>query len=315
MTHADGADSRRERQRATLERLLELDAVALQPALDQAARIVAEALEADTVDAFLYEAATDSLVARGTGDTPLGRRQRESGMDRLPLANGGRAAEAFRTGRPHRDGRVDEDAGELEGIKAGLGVRSQLLCPFDVDGERRGILAAVSARPRHFSGQDARFFGAVAGWLGLVLHRAELVQRLLRDAEERDRHEAIAKLLDRLTPRQREIAALLAGGLSNRQIAAQLVLVPGTVANHVEQILARLGLQRRTEVAVLVAEVGAYRPGADGPEPTPTRVVHGALRPGRGSGRRSANGSGAPSGVPRSRHRSGERRPPSRSAP
>ncbi|MCA1644152.1 MAG: LuxR C-terminal-related transcriptional regulator [Chloroflexi bacterium] len=45
-----------------------------------------------------------------------------------------------------------------------------------------------------------------------------------------------------LTPRQREIAGLLARGLPNANIAQQLVLTTGTVANHVASILQRLQL-------------------------------------------------------------------------
>src|SRR5688572_13103798 len=56
-----------------------------------------------------------------------------------------------------------------------------------------------------------------------------------------------------LTPREREIAELIAEGLSNERIAEQLVLTPGTVANHVARILAKLGVQSRVQVAVNVA--------------------------------------------------------------
>ena len=54
----------------------------------------------------------------------------------------------------------------------------------------------------------------------------------------------------KLTRRQHEIATLIARGYTNRQIASELWLTPGTVANHVRQILTRLGLRSRTEVAV-----------------------------------------------------------------
>jgi hypothetical protein len=76
----------------TLERILALDAVDLETVLDQAAQIAAEALGADKVDAFVYEAETGSLVALGTSDTPMGRRQHAMGLDRLPLANGSERA-------------------------------------------------------------------------------------------------------------------------------------------------------------------------------------------------------------------------------
>jgi RNA polymerase sigma factor (sigma-70 family) len=236
----------------------------LTSALDQAADIVAEALGADKVDAFVHEAETESLVALGTSDTPMGRHQHAIGLHRLPLANGGRAADVFRSGRQHRDGHVDADPDELEGIKTGLGVRSALLCPLEVAGQRRGVLSAVSARPEDFSEDDAALVGAMARWLALVMHRAELVDQLGEFREQRGRREAILEVLNLLTPRQREVAALIAGGLSNAEIAQRLVVSEGTVANHVEHILRRLSFRSRAEVAALVAEVGAHRPGFEG---------------------------------------------------
>jgi len=55
---------------------------------------------------------------------------------------------------------------------------------------------------------------------------------------------------DLLTARQREVVALIALGLTNAQIAERLVVVPGTVANHVQQILTKLDFQNRSQVAV-----------------------------------------------------------------
>jgi DNA-binding NarL/FixJ family response regulator len=59
-----------------------------------------------------------------------------------------------------------------------------------------------------------------------------------------------------LTRRQREIAHLIAQGCTNRTIAARLVLEPGTVANHVANILDRLGLANRAQVAAWAARIG-----------------------------------------------------------
>ena len=49
----------------------------------------------------------------------------------------------------------------------------------------------------------------------------------------------------RLTPREHEVAILVSRGYSNRQIADELVVTPGTVANHVAHILGKLGYRRR----------------------------------------------------------------------
>jgi non-specific serine/threonine protein kinase len=52
-----------------------------------------------------------------------------------------------------------------------------------------------------------------------------------------------------ITRREQEIAALVAEGLSNRQIAAQLVISPRTAEGHVQNILVKLGFGARSEIA------------------------------------------------------------------
>jgi pimeloyl-ACP methyl ester carboxylesterase/DNA-binding CsgD family transcriptional regulator len=56
-----------------------------------------------------------------------------------------------------------------------------------------------------------------------------------------------------LTPRQREVAALVAEGLTNRQIAARLVITERSVESHVDRIRLRLGVRSRAQVAVWMA--------------------------------------------------------------
>src|SRR3954454_18366135 len=86
---------------STLQRLLMINTPELRPALDEASTLISDALEADKVDVFIYEAASESLVALGTSDTPMGRRQHALGLDRLPLANAGPPATVFQTGVPY----------------------------------------------------------------------------------------------------------------------------------------------------------------------------------------------------------------------
>jgi DNA-binding NarL/FixJ family response regulator len=66
------------------------------------------------------------------------------------------------------------------------------------------------------------------------------------------RHAHVAVAL--LSPRQREVAALITEDFSNGEIAARLVLSEGTVANHMEHILRRSGARNRVQLAVWVAE-------------------------------------------------------------
>jgi DNA-binding CsgD family transcriptional regulator len=52
-----------------------------------------------------------------------------------------------------------------------------------------------------------------------------------------------------LTPRERQVAALVASGRSNRAIADELVISPATAARHVANILAKLGFSSRAQIA------------------------------------------------------------------
>jgi two-component system nitrate/nitrite response regulator NarL len=71
-----------------------------------------------------------------------------------------------------------------------------------------------------------------------------------------------------LTERQREVAALIACGYGNVEIARGLVIAPGTAANHVRSIMQRLSLRSRTEVAVWALQHGLQREPRDRYSPT-----------------------------------------------
>ncbi len=59
----------------------------------------------------------------------------------------------------------------------------------------------------------------------------------------------LAKCLERLSKREREVAALVANGLSNKEIAKQLFISLATVKDHVHNILTTSGLANRTAIA------------------------------------------------------------------
>ena len=70
-----------------------------------------------------------------------------------------------------------------------------------------------------------------------------------------------------LTPRQLEVARLVAGGLSSREIAAGLSITERTAENHVEHILSRLGFRSRVQIATWAVEQGLVPGREAGPGP------------------------------------------------
>ena len=92
-----------------------------------------------------------------------------------------------------------------------------------------------------------------AGHLSSVLW--ELSEHTLAPAKA-EREPAAKQEVGPLTPREQEVAILVARGLSNRQIAAALVIADGTVEKHIANILGKLELSSRAQLAVWIAEHG-----------------------------------------------------------
>lgn len=174
---------------------MELPALELHAALRRAATRVAETLQCEKVDAFLLDEAKQTLRAAGTSETPMGRRQQELGLDSLALANGGRTVEVWKSGKSYLEPHADRDPDEVRGIVEGLGVRSTLSVPFEVDGARRGVLAAASATPEFFQPSDLRFLEVVARWVGILAQRAEAAEVTYKVYAEHARREGADELI------------------------------------------------------------------------------------------------------------------------
>jgi DNA-binding NarL/FixJ family response regulator len=72
--------------------------------------------------------------------------------------------------------------------------------------------------------------------------------------------DAAARAASPLSPRESEIASLIANAMSNRQIAQRLVLSERTVESHVRSIPAKLGFSARTEIATWSVRATRQRP-------------------------------------------------------
>lgn len=202
------------------------------------------------------------VVRRGVADVLSGA------PDLLVVGEAGTAADAVRLAPPLRPdvAVLDLRLPDGDGVQVARDLRSDL--------PDLGVLLLTS-----YSDDEALVQAVLAGAAGYLLKqvvgqdlvaavRAVGAGRSLLDP--RDVAAARARLaaagpgeevVARLTEQERVVVALIGEGLSNRQIGARMFLAEKTVKNHVSRVLAKLGLERRTQVAVLASRLRP--PGRD----------------------------------------------------
>jgi DNA-binding NarL/FixJ family response regulator len=141
-----------------------------------------------------------------------------------------------------------------------------VLTTFDLDEYVFGALRAGAAGFLLKDASRAQLLEAVRtvhagdGLLSPAITR-RLIEHVAARAAPR---EPPAALLEELTPREREMLVLVARGLSNAEIAAQLVISEATVKSHVGAVLMKLALRDRVQAVVFAYEHGIVTPGEPG---------------------------------------------------
>lgn len=96
---------------------------------------------------------------------------------------------------------------------------------------------------------------------GEALLAPSVTRRLIDQfAQRAPPSESDIALLDALTEREQEVLALVARGLSNAEIARELVLTEGTVKTHIKHIFDKLELRDRTQAVILSYDIGLVKP-------------------------------------------------------
>lgn len=155
---------------------------------------------------------------------------------------------------------IDLEMPQMDGVQAletlrarNIAVRVIVFTAFDTD-ER--ILGAVQAgaegyllkgAPREELFEAIRVVNA-----GGSLLQPIVMSKLMRHISQRED----AKSVETLSPREREVLQLMARGLQNKEIAAELVISERTVKFHVSSILGKLGAGNRTEAVTMALQQG-----------------------------------------------------------
>jgi DNA-binding NarL/FixJ family response regulator len=147
-------------------------------------------------------------------------------------------------------------------VAGGSPARILVLTTFDLD---EYVHAAIRAGASGFLLKDVtpskllEAIRVVAGGDALLAPSVtrRLLERFARTLPQRD---VSTEALAGLTARESEVLRLLAGGLSNAEIAVELVVSEATVKTHISSLLRKLGLRDRVQAVILAYETGLVTP-------------------------------------------------------
>jgi DNA-binding NarL/FixJ family response regulator len=156
-------------------------------------------------------------------------------------------------------------------VAGGLPTKVLILTTFDLDdyvyaGLRAGASGFLLKDTQPDDLADAiRTIAAGDSVLAPGATRA-LIDQFTAQRPEAPSSRQAAQIRDVLTSRELDVFAMVAAGMSNGEIAANLHLSPGTVKIHVGRILAKLGLRDRVQAVVLAYESTLVIPGTTSPD-------------------------------------------------
>ena len=151
-------------------------------------------------------------------------------------------------------------------VSSGGDTRVLVLTTFDLD---EYVYAALRAGASGYLLKDTPATELVAAVRiianGDALLSPSVTRRLIEQFSRLPEPEVVIDALPGdLTEREREALELLAHGLSNREIAAQMYIGEATAKTHVSRLLTKLGVRDRVQAVIVAYESGLIRPGAAG---------------------------------------------------
>jgi DNA-binding CsgD family transcriptional regulator/K+-sensing histidine kinase KdpD len=258
------------RARSVLDVLAEVDAAftterQLEPVLDRLLGTALEVSQADAGSIMLLSRERDTLVvvaARGPrASTILGTHQP---ADRSIAGWALRAGETLLL-----HGSADSGLSQHPTSDHPRDLASSVVVPLALGGRLVGVLNASRepGAPR-MDEHSARLLELLANQSAILIDSAQMLEELQRKDQRLEqlvdqllgetgrRPTMTVELLAPLTRREQQVLEQLVDGLTNREIAARLVVEPDTVKDHVQSIIKKLGASDRTHAAVIAVRGG-----------------------------------------------------------